>query len=225
VDLRAVKAATIPQLATYAIASARNAQDLLHDAEVLAVAGCRSRAYSIAALAVEECGKTAALTALAAMPKNLRARAPVGRMLEWHQLKQVGGMMLGMAPVGCVASKILAMPAAEVAQLLRTLDAPAEEADRLKQRGFYVDMDRAGRIREPSEITKAELDGLLSRARQAAASAGVLLTPDAHARLTHPSAEQVQGARAMVSALIEDQGARSPEAAVAIMQSAASKIR
>lgn len=68
-DLGAVRAAPKPQLVACAIAAARNAQGLLHDAEVLADAGCTARAYSLAALAVEECGKAAGLTALAVIPE------------------------------------------------------------------------------------------------------------------------------------------------------------
>ena len=104
------------------------------------------------------------------MPKRLRAHAPVGRMLEWHQLKLVGGLLLTVLPFGGMAPRLAAMPAAEVARVICPLAAPAEEADRLKRRGFYVDMDRARRIREPSEITDPELTSQLGRARQAVAS-------------------------------------------------------
>jgi AbiV family abortive infection protein len=98
VDLRAVKAARRTELSACAVAAARNAHGLLHDAEVLARSGCAARAYSLAALAVEECGKAACLCALAVLPKTLRTRAPVGRLLEWHQLKQVGGLLAAMPP-------------------------------------------------------------------------------------------------------------------------------
>jgi AbiV family abortive infection protein len=94
VDLRAVKGASRPELAACAIAAASNVQGLLHDAELLAGAGCTARAYSLAALAVEECGKAVEFTALAGMPERVRARAPLGRMLEWHQLKLVGGLLI-----------------------------------------------------------------------------------------------------------------------------------
>jgi HEPN superfamily AbiV-like protein len=70
VDLRAVKAASRPHLAACAIAAARNAQGLLQDAELLAGSGRTARAYSLAALAVEECGKAMDLTALAVMPEG-----------------------------------------------------------------------------------------------------------------------------------------------------------
>ncbi len=78
-------------------------------------------------------------------------------MLEWHQLKQADGLLMAVLPYGSqrLGPRLAAMPAAELAQVLSTLGAPAEEADRLKRRGLYVDMDRDGRIREPSEITAA----------------------------------------------------------------------
>src|SRR5262249_30412201 len=76
VDLRAVKAASRTQLSACACAAARNAHGLLHDAEVLARSGATARAYSLAALAVEECGKALGLCVLAVLPKTLRTRAP-----------------------------------------------------------------------------------------------------------------------------------------------------
>ena len=50
-----------------------------------------------AALAIEEVGKAGSLATLAAMPENIREQAPVGRLLEWHQLKQVGGLLIAFA--------------------------------------------------------------------------------------------------------------------------------
>ncbi len=102
----------------------------------------------------------------------------------------------------------------------------AEEADRLKRRGLYVDMDRGGRIREPSEITEAEVTSQLARARQAAGSAGLLLGPEAQARLANPPAEAIELARALVSVLTQTpRYARTPEAAVDVMLNAVSTFR
>jgi AbiV family abortive infection protein len=227
VDLRAIKAARRSELSECAIAAARNAQGLLHDAEMLARSGSTARAYSLAAFAVEECGKAAYLTALAVLPRSLRMRAPVGRLLEWHQLKQAGGLLIAAVTFDLpgVAPKLAAMPAAQVTQILGTLSVPADESDSLKRRGLYVDMDRSGRIREPSEITEAEVDSQLTRARQAAESAGVLLGPEGRARLTNPPAEAIELARALVTALIRERNARTPEAAVDVMRSAVSALR
>ncbi len=224
-DLRAVKAATGPELAACAIAAARNAQGLLQDAELLAGAGRTARAYSLVALAVEECGKAASLTALAMTPKRLRAHAPVGRLLGWHQLKQVGGLLLAVVPFGAIGPRLGAMPAAEVARVICPLAAPAEEADRLKRRGFYVDMDRARRIREPSEITDTELASQLARARQAVASASVLLNADAQTQIANPLPEASEFAAGLVEALAEAGYARTPEAAADVMVKAVSKLR
>jgi AbiV family abortive infection protein len=227
-DLGAVKAASRPEVAAFAIAAARNAQGLLQDAELLAGSGRTARAYSLAALAIEECGKAMSLAALAATPENLRAQAPVGRMLEWHQLKLVGGLLMAMVPSGDdvgPAPVLDAMPDAELAQILSNLDAPADEADQLKRRGLYADMDRNRRIREPSEITESEVTSKLSRARQAIASVCVLLDPPAQARLANPPAEGVELAQELVSALNAAGYARTPKAAADVIVKAVRKFR
>jgi AbiV family abortive infection protein len=225
VDLRAVKAASRPELRACAIAAARNAHGLLQDAELLASSGRAARAYSLAALAVEECGKAMALGALSAVPEKVRAQAPLGRMLEWHQLKLVGGLLMAMVPLGDVAVRLAAMPDAELARILSSLDAPADEADRLKRRGFYVDMDRNRRIREPSEITEPDVTDKLWRARQATASASVLLDPQAQARLANLPAEGAELAQELVSALNAAGYARTPKAAADVIVRAVHKFR
>jgi AbiV family abortive infection protein len=225
VDLRAIKAASRPDLAACAIAAARNAQGLLQDAELLAGSGRTARAYSLAALAVEECGKAMDLTALTVMPEGLRARAPVGRMLEWHQLKLVGGLLTAVVPLSGLTLRLASMPAAELAQTLSILDAPADEADVLKRRGFYVDMDRSGRTREPSEITAQEVESQLGRARKAAASVFVLLGADARARLASPPAESVDFAEELVTALTGAQAARTPQEAAEVIRHAVEQYR
>ena len=226
-DLGAVKAASRTELAACAVAAARNAHGLLHDAEVLARSGGTARAYSLAALAVEESGKAAGLVALAALPRSLRAQAPVGRLLEWHQLKQVGGLLISVVTFDApgIAPKLAAMPDARARQILGSLNVPAEEADRLKRRGLYVDMDRSGRIRQPSEITEAEVASQLARARQAAHSAGWLIGPQAQARLANPPVEGVELARALVSVLTQAGHARTPESAVDVLLNVVSRLR
>jgi AbiV family abortive infection protein len=227
VDLPAIKAAGRDDLLACACAAARNGLGLLTDAEMLAGSGSVARAYSLAALAVEECGKALCLIALAVLPRKLRAQAPVGRMLEWHQLKQVGGLLIAAVPVDSpgMAAKLATMPETRAAQILGALCLPAEEADRLKRRGLYVDMDRSGRIRAPSEITGAELASQLVRARHAAASADLLLGPDAQARLADPPAEVIQLASELVNALTHERTARTPEAAAHIMLNAVRSFR
>jgi AbiV family abortive infection protein len=169
VDLSAVRAATGPELAATATAAARNASDLVRDAEVLAQAHSTARASSLAALAVEEVGKEAGLCALAGMPDALKARMPVGRMLEWHQFKQAKGQLIAAMPYGPpgLASRLLAMEAADLAQVLSTVGVPADQADRLKRGGFYVDIGQDGGLREPSENTEAEVTSQLAQARLA----------------------------------------------------------
>ena len=224
-DLGAVKAASRPDLLACVAAAAENTQGLLNDAELLSAAGQHARAYSLAVLAVEEFGKATSLMALAAMPKNLRAQAPVRRMLEWHQLKLVGGMLMAVVtfcPPGG-AARLAAIPITQLEQILDTTDRFAEDSDRLKLRGFYVDMDRAGRIRRPSEITENEVSAQLGRARQAASSACLLR--DQTAWLRDPPPEAIELSRALVQALAEAGDIRSPEAAAAIVLQAVTKLQ
>jgi AbiV family abortive infection protein len=226
VDLRAIKAARGTELFRCALAAARNALELLHDAELLARSGSLARAYTAAALVAEECGKAACLCALSVLPRNLREQAPVGRMLEWHQLKQVGGLLIAAVTIEMpgLAARLAALPAERAAQIVNSLSVPADEADLLKRRGLYVDMDRNGRIREPSEITKAEVASQLDRARQAAHSAYLLLGPETQARLANPPAEVIELARALASALTQTGQGRTPEAAVDVMLTAVNDL-
>ena len=218
-DLRAVKAASRADLSACAAAAARNAQELLSDAQALACTGSRARAYSLAVLAVEESGKAAGLTAIAGLPNGMRTHAAAGRLLQWHQLKQVGGLLIAAVTFEApgVAAKLAAMPATQVMQILHSLSVSAEEADRLKRRGLYVDIGPNGRIREPSEITEAEVASQFVRARQAAASAGMLLDPDVQARIARPSAEAIALSEALASALTEAGYTRTPEAAADVI--------
>jgi AbiV family abortive infection protein len=227
VDLGAVKEAPALVLARGAVAAARNACGLVEDAEMLSRAGRIARAYSLAGLAVEEVGKAGSLATLAVMPENVRARAPVGRMLEWHQMKLVAGQLIAAMPFGVpgVATRFVTMPMSQLAGILDSAQAFTQDVDRLKQRGLYVDVDRSGQVREPSEVTAAEVREQLDRARQAASAAAALLDPSALLRLADPGADDVEFSRALVSALDEIGLARSPEAAADVLRNAAIKLR
>jgi AbiV family abortive infection protein len=227
VDLGAVKDAPTRALARGAVAAARNAQGLVEDAELLSGAGRLARAYSLAGLAVEEVGKAGSLATLAALPENLRARAPVGRMLAWHQLKLVKGMLTAAVPFGTASRAIsfVTMPPSKLAEVLDSAQAFAEHMDRLKQRGLYVDVDRSAQIREPSEVTVAEVREQLDRARRAAVAADALLDPGALHWLAEPAAGEVEFSRALVSAIGEPGIARSPAAAADVLRNTATKLR
>jgi AbiV family abortive infection protein len=227
VDLGAVKAAPVRELARGAVAAARNAHGLVEDAELLSGAGRLARAYSLAGLAVEEVGKAGSLATLAAMPENVRERAPLGRMLEWHQMKLVAGQLIAAMPLGVpgVATRCVAMPLSEVAEILDNARAFTQDVDRLKQRGLYVDVDRSGHVREPSEVTAADVRVQLGRARRAASAATALLDPGAPLWLANPVAADVEFSRALVSAFGETGLARSPEAAADVLLNAASRLR
>jgi AbiV family abortive infection protein len=226
VDLGAVRAAATSDLVKGAIGAAANARSLLDDAELLYQAGRWARACSLAALAVEEVGKAESLAALAMLRENLRAQAPLRRMLEWHELKLVGGLLIAAVPVGksTLLDSLAAMPASEVTEALITAQAFAEDEGRLKQRGLYVDIDRGG-VSLPSDVTEAQVGEQLSRARQAAVSASVLLEPDAPARLARPRDDDVEVSRALVGAFAEAGYARTPEAAVGVVRKVVSKLQ
>jgi len=221
-----VKQAPARALARGSAAAARNARGLVEDAELLSGAGRLACAYSLAGLAVEEVGKAGSLAALAAMPQNVRARAPVGRMLEWHQMKLVAGQLVAAVPFSGpgLATRFVTMPVSEVAEILDDAQAFAQNADRLKQRGLYVDMDRSGHIREPSEVTAAEVREQLDRAQRAASAANALLDPSALLWLANPTAAAVEFSSALVSAFSETRHARSPEAATDVLRNTATKL-
>jgi AbiV family abortive infection protein len=186
-----------------------------------------ARAYALAALAVEEAGKAVSLAALAVMPEQLRAQAPVGRMLEWHQLKLVGGMMIGAMPFGgrALPAQLAAMAPSQVAAMLDNAQVLAQDVDRLKQRGLYADIDRDGQVRIPSEVSEADVTAQLGQARQAVSAASLMLDPAMPAELTNPPAESVELARALVSAFAEAGYSRTPKAAAGVVLNAVTKLQ
>jgi hypothetical protein len=113
----------------------------------------------------------------------------------------------------------------EVADLIDKAQAFAENTDRLKQRGLYVDLDRSGHVREPSEVTAADVREQLDQARRAASAGTALLDPSGPALLANPGAADVELARALVSAFGETRLARSPEAAADVLRKAVTKLR
>jgi AbiV family abortive infection protein len=225
VDLGAVKAAATPDLVSCAVGAAVNAQGLLDDAEFMSAAGRRPRAYALAALAVEEAGKAGALSVLAVMPQTLRAQAPLGRLLEWHQLKLLGGLLITAVPLDGFSVKLAAMPPSQVAGILEDAQVLAQDVDRLKQRGLYADMDRSGRVTLPSEVTEADVAGQLGRARLAVSSASGVLVPGTAARIANPPADAIEFTKALVSAFAEAGSGRSAEAAADVILEAIRKLR
>ncbi|SRR5712691_4468219 len=226
-DLKAVKEASRPALLAGVAAAADNAQSLLDDAEWLAGAGRYARAYSLSAMAVEEFGKSIALLTLSMLPRNVRAQAPVGRLLEWHHLKLVGGMLMAVLGVGPpdMTATLTAMPGTRLEQILNTTGVFADDADVLKRRGLYADMDRHGRIQRPAEITEMEVSGQLAQARQVASSASLIRDPGVQSRFADPPAEAVGLSRVMVRAFAEAKNIRTPKAAAAVALEAVTKFK
>src|SRR5260370_1427729 len=83
---------------------------------------------------------------------------------------------------------------------------------------------RNGHVRDPSEVTAAEVRDQLGRARRAASAAKALLDPTAARWLTSPDGAAVDYSRALVSAFDETRHARSPEAAADVLLNMASKL-
>src|SRR5215472_318433 len=225
-DLATVKAATKQDLVTCAVAAAANAQSVVDDAELLALADRRARACFLAELAVEEVGKALSLMALSLLPEKMKGQAPVRRMLEWHELKLVGGLLIALTPPGgAPAQRLAGMSAGELAQIMDKSKVLAMDQSRLKQRGLYVDMDSRGCITQPSEVTDAEVSDLLAQARQAVSSARALLDPRAPGRLATPPPEAFELAHALTSALTKAGSMRTPEAAADAMLKAVTTLR
>lgn len=225
-DLAAVKAAPVTLLAEGAIAAARNVQGLVHDAEVLSAANRPARAYSLAVLAVEELGKSGGLVYLAAMPDKVREQAPVGRLLEWHQLKLVKGTVLAELQVAppAVCPTLAAASFADVSDVLDDAQAFARDEDSVRLRGLYVDVDHSGRVQQPSEVTAAQVRRQLDLARSAASVASDLLDPDAPDLIANPDPRTVDFSRALVEAFGGLRHGRSPEAAADVLAEAASLV-
>ena len=222
-----MKDAPARELAWASAAAARNARGLADDAELLSGAGRLARATSVAGFAVEEVGKTAALALVAAMPESLKARAPVGRMLEWHQMKLVTGELIAAVRMDVpptLLQRLAAMPPDKVADILCDAQTFALDADRLKQRGLYVDVDQGGYIREPSQFTAAQVSEKLYRDRQAASGVDALTDRDPSVWFTAPAAIVAEFSGALFRAISEAGHQRSPEAAAEVLLSAASKL-
>ena len=226
-DLKAVKEASRRELVACAVAAAQNGRDLLDDAELLSDSDRHPRAYSLAVLALEEYGKAVGLLTLAVMPENLRAQAPVRRMLECHPIKQVGGLLLAVLPVSepGPAASLSAMPLTELTRVLETADAFAQDADRLKLRGLYVDMQRDARIRQPSEITEAEVSDEIGCVRQVALSARMLCDSGMVDRLADPPAEAIEVAEVLVGAFSGPEDYCAPDTAAALALKAVSELK
>jgi AbiV family abortive infection protein len=131
-------------------------------------AGYWARACALAGLSIEEVGKAVSLGLLAGMPESLKARAPVGRMPGWHQWKQAEGQVVAVVPYlpPAIAAGLLRMPEASLSKLMSEYGVQAEEADRQKRAGLYVDIGPGARIREPAEITEADAARQLDQARK-----------------------------------------------------------
>ena len=224
-NLEFVRAASRSGLADFAVATAGNSERLLHDAKLLAGSGSSGRAYSLAVLAIEATGKTMGLTALACFADSVRQQAPLHRLLEWHELKIVSGLLLAALPYGTMGARIAAMPADELARTLGGL-APADEYARLKMRGFYVDMCADGTICGPPDISASQAAGAVGRSQAATDSiGGVVLRPWFRDWLADPPAECLDLSGDLFTALTQAGSSRTPEAATEVIRRVVAMFR
>jgi AbiV family abortive infection protein len=154
VDARVVRDGSRAALVGYVQAIGENARGLLDDAELLLAKGRHARAYALAVLSVEEFGKATGVIALVLMPAEDRAAMSVrsvGKLLEQHKQKQLGGMLLPAVQWGKpgMSARLAATPADQLAELFDSTTAQAETADQLKLRGLYADIARDGSISRP----------------------------------------------------------------------------
>jgi len=155
------------------------------------------------------------------MQSTLRRQLVFLARRPWSQ-RSTAAMPFG---VRSPAARLVTMPLSEVAEILDDAQASAQDADRLKQRGLYVDVDRSGRVRVPSEVTAAEVRAVFDRARRAAWGVNALLDPGAPRQLASPAAVSAEFSCALVSAFGHTGHCRSPGAAADILLNAADLLQ
>jgi AbiV family abortive infection protein len=198
-----IMAATRHDLVRYATAVAGNGFSMLSDAELLLREGRNARACALAALAIEEFGKAIGVLTLSLIPDHLRSHVPLGKLLQWHAMKQVAGLMLALVQPSLapgIAASVSDIPPDQLLKIVTALNTQAEDAGRMKERGLYADMGADGTIWQPHQITETEAANGTGRAREVAASAAAIFKDDdALERLANPPAEQL----AMLAAVFE----------------------
>jgi AbiV family abortive infection protein len=224
-NVNAVASASRHALVRYTVAAACNAHDLVEDAEVLLAAGRHARAYSLAALAVEEFGKACGGLALVVIPDEMRTQAPIRDLLEKHLLKQMGGILMGAlgASTPGLTARVAEASQAQIAELLSQAAELASEADQAKKRGFYVDLAEGERIQQPSEITEAEAGNAVARARAVAEAASMLSDPEAQAIFASPPPGLLEISARLFTVYLEAGVVESPQTAAAVIAEMVSK--
>jgi AbiV family abortive infection protein len=208
----------------FAAAAARNALDLLSDAELLCAGQRWARAYALAVLAVEELGKASGVLTLALVPPALRAQVPVRDLLGRHDVKQAAGLVMHLLEFGKpgVAARVENAP--RLSDQLAQLAGEVGESNQAKQRGFYVDLI-SGELKQPSEVTEADARAAMARAWEVAESAGPLRDPEALAVLADPPPEVLRFAGLTLERYLESADLGGPEAAAAVAVELARVVR
>jgi AbiV family abortive infection protein len=224
VDANAVRTADRRVLVGYAAAVAKNARDLLADAELLLEAGRWARAYSLAALADEEWAKAYAVLTLSFTTPAQRERIPVRDFLGWHRLKMMGAVLLrvfdGARPG--VAGRVAGT--SDLAGVLRGAEQQAVDDDAAKQRGLYADLLANGTLSLPSDVSESEAQEAVARARETGVSAALLHDREALAGFADPPAEALVLAEALFARLLEAKGVSDADGAAAWVGDMAARL-
>jgi AbiV family abortive infection protein len=163
-------AAPVPSLQAFLAlsqAAEENARSLIGDAEVLLCAGRWPRAYSLAVLAHEECGKSLMAMAL------LGAPGVVLRQPRWMQELRSGH---GRKLISTYQHQAMVSPGDFIAKTNESPDL-ARTSNLGKQRGFYVDLADDESVRRPSDVTEAEARAEVARVSQMVYSSGLRSMP------------------------------------------------
>lgn len=223
-NIQEVASADQRTLIGFAAAAARNALDMLSDAELLCTGQRWARTYALAVLAVEELGKASGVLTLALVPSELRAQVPVRDLLGRHDVKQAAGLVMHLLEFGTPGVAARVEGATRLADQLARVAEEVGEANRAKQRGLYVDLV-GGELKRPEEVTEADARAAIARAREVAGSAGPLRDPDALAVLADPPPEVLRFAGLTFERYLESADIGGPEAAAAVAVEMARSIR
>lgn len=224
VNMNEVTAADQQTLIGFAAAAARNALDLLSDAEILCANQRWARTYTLAVLAVEELGKASGVLTLAMVPPALRAQVPVRDLLERHNVKHAVGLLMHLMEFGKpgVAARVESSP--RLADQLAQLAVEARMSNLAKQRGFYVDLI-SGELKQPSDVTEVDARAALARVREVLESSGPLRDPETLQVLADPPPEVLRLAGLTVERYLESADIGGPEAAATAAVELARVIR
>jgi AbiV family abortive infection protein len=142
---------TLGELRLLAPAAARNARDLLTDAEILLERQRWPRAYSLAMLAREETAKAFKCLSVVVLgcPQQARHGIERGHLGKLAMARVMTGLLFPLWKEELELPPSLAEATARMEELAR-------QDDRAKQRGLYADIGPDSSLRQPSDISERD---------------------------------------------------------------------